>query len=389
MRFAPIGEVAVLNPKQPARLFDDGAAVPFIPMAAVSANGGMPTEERRHFTDLKGGYTYFERGDVLLAKITPCFENGKAALLDSLSRPFGFGSTEFHVLRAGADLDPRYLFHAVRSPQFRRSGASRMTGSAGQQRVPSGFVATYRIPVPSLKEQRRIATLLDKAESIRVKRRTSMHLSSEFLRSAFLKVFGDLVRNERDWPLVRLGDRLQFLTSGSRGWARYYASTGRLFLRIQNVGYNELKLDDLIHVDAPSGAEADRTEVRAGDVLVSITADLGRTAVVPPNFPPAHINQHLALLRVKDLEPLYVAEFIASPGGRRQLKALNRQGVKAGLNFDDIRSVRIPVPPVDRQQRFALLYRRQEATVATVREAIDQSDTLFESLSHHAFRGEL
>jgi len=114
VRSAAIGEIAVVNPRQPTRSSDDCASVPFIPMAAVSENGGILTEVRRPLSDLKSGYTYFERGDIILAKITPCFENGKVAHLDSLSHPFGFGSTEFHVLRAGPGLDPRYLYHAVR-----------------------------------------------------------------------------------------------------------------------------------------------------------------------------------------------------------------------------------------------------------------------------------
>jgi len=188
-------------------------------------------------------------------------------------------------------------------------------------------VSSIRVRLPNLREQHRVATMLHKADAIRRKRRQIQWLLDQFVRSAFFNMFGDPAANPNTWPVARLGERLSFLTSGSRGWARYYAAVGRPFLRIQNVGHNQLKLDDVVHVAPPPGAEADRTEVRAGDVLLSITADLGRTAVVPPDLPPAHVNQHLALLRVTDLEPLYVAEFLASLGGRWQIKALTRQGV--------------------------------------------------------------
>jgi type I restriction enzyme S subunit len=142
------------------------------------------------------------------------------------------------------------------------------------------------------------------------------------------------------WPLASLETLLTFLTSGSRGWAAYYATEGDLFLRIQNVSRNKLLLDDIAFVRAPETAEARRTQVQAGDVLLSITADLGRTAVIPAGIGRAFINQHLAILRLHDdMDPYFVSAFLASPAGQAQIGSLNRQGVKAGLNFDDIRSI--------------------------------------------------
>ena len=113
-----LGDVAEINPPLPlsARKMNPEEMVPFIPMAAVSVDGGVRYDERRPVSSLLQGYTSFVRGDVLLAKITPCLENGKAADLSDLPSEFGFGSTEFHVLRAGAELDVRYLFHLVCNP---------------------------------------------------------------------------------------------------------------------------------------------------------------------------------------------------------------------------------------------------------------------------------
>ena len=108
------------------------------------------------------------------------------------------------------------------------------------------------------------------------------------------------------WEVAELGSLLTFLTSGSRGWAGYYAESGVPFLRIQNVGRNRLMLDDLAFVRPPSTAEAARTSVQAGDVLLSITADLGRTAVVPQGLGKAYINQHLSILRTTGVDPGYL-----------------------------------------------------------------------------------
>ena len=138
-RTARLSEICDINPKMPKSL-DDSALTPFIPMAAVSEEGRIAFEEERTVADVKKGYTYFERGDVLVAKITPCFENGKASRTISLSKPFGFGSTEFHVLRAANDVVPDFLFYKIWNSSFRELGAQNMTGSAGQKRVPADFL---------------------------------------------------------------------------------------------------------------------------------------------------------------------------------------------------------------------------------------------------------
>ena len=165
-------------------------------------------------------------------------------------------------------------------------------------------------------------------------------------------MFGDW-RFVSKWSLVPLRSKLDFLTSGSRGWAEYYRDNGGRFLRIQNVKHDELDLSDLAFVEAPTTAEARRTRVKSGDVLLSITADLGRTAVVPDDIGEAYINQHLAILRSSKLNPRFLSAALASPAGQAEILKKNREGVKAGLNFDDVRSIRISDAPLDVQHAFS------------------------------------
>src|SRR5690606_25626505 len=153
-----------------------------------------------------------------------------------------------------------------------------------------------KIPLPPLPEQKRIAAILDKADEIRKKRAEAIKLTEELLKSAFLEMFGDPVTNPKGWEVRKLGELTRFITSGSRGWAKYYAEGGAKFLRIPNVGRNELLTNDLAFVQAPEGAEAERTRVAPGDIVLSITADLARTAVIPDDFGDGHINQHLCLI---------------------------------------------------------------------------------------------
>ena len=132
---------------------------------------------------------------------------------------------------------------------------------------------------PPLATQQRIAAILDQADDIIQNNRAIVQKYDALTQSLFLDMFGDPVKNEKGWEVKSLGKILKFLTSGSRGWAKYYSNAGDIFLRIQNIGYNKLRLDDLTFINTPNTAEAKRTKVEPGDIVISITADLGRTAV--------------------------------------------------------------------------------------------------------------
>jgi type I restriction enzyme, S subunit len=297
-----------------------------------------------------------------------------------------------HIFRVRTNkgvLSPEFLAAYLGSPRAKTyflRAAKQTTGIATINKTQLG---EFPVPLLPLPEQHRIAAVLDKADAIQRKRKETIRLTEEFLRSAFLEMFGDPVTNPKGWPVHLLGDHLLFLTSGSRGWAEYYSDKGHLFLRIQNVGANRLLLDDVAYVNPPDSAEARRTLAQPGDVLLSITADLGRTAVVPSGLGPSHINQHLALLRVQGIEPLYLSAFLTSEGGRKQVQALNRQGVKAGLNFDDVRGLRVLVPPAPLQCRYSDLYAGHESLISRNKQSSKALGALAASLTHRAFRGEL
>ena len=141
------------------------------------------------------GFTAFQRGDILLAKIAPCMENGKAAFFGP-GHEYGFGSTEFHVVRPGPNIDGRYLFYMLWNPVFRREAAMNMTGSAGQKRVPSDFLKRFTVPVPESKaEQRRISDVLDAADALRRQRAAAIRLADDLVPSVFHEMFGKDLTN--------------------------------------------------------------------------------------------------------------------------------------------------------------------------------------------------
>jgi len=136
--------------------------VSFVPMEAVHEYGGLTLDQTRPLAEVATGYTYFRDGDVLAAKITPCFENGKGSIANGLVNGIGFGTTELHVLRPCAGLDRRFLFYVTISHAFRRLGAAEMYGAGGQKRVPDDFIRDFRQPIPSSAEQKAIAAFLDR-----------------------------------------------------------------------------------------------------------------------------------------------------------------------------------------------------------------------------------
>ena len=261
-----------------------------------------------------------------------------------------------------------------------------------QKFVSWSSLRKMQIPLPPLPEQKRIAAILNKADAIRRKRQQTVNLTEELLRSAFLDMFGDPVTNPKGWEVKPLAEEITFMTSGSRGWTEYYSDHGNKFIRIQNVKNGQLHFNDIQYVKAPDNKEAARTKVQENDLLISITADLGRTAVVDKQTADegAHINQHLALVRLSNaINPHFVAAYLESQGGKRQFLQLDQAAVKSGLNFDSIKSLRIFNPPLVLQEQYATAVESVENTKVKLKGAADTSTTLFTSLLQRAFRGEL
>ena len=157
-----LNDVCEINPKKTDdKRLRSGLEVSFVPMPAVSETGDIDATEIRTYDEVKTGFTYFAEKDVLFAKITPCMENGKGAVAEGLCNEIGFGSTEFHVLRPIKEVSNPYWLYAITSfEMFRREAARKMTGSAGQRRVPARFLEQYRVAAPPIDLQNQFATFV-------------------------------------------------------------------------------------------------------------------------------------------------------------------------------------------------------------------------------------
>jgi len=392
-RRVAISAVVEVNPGMPASIRDgDGdRLVPFLPMSAVSEAGYASYGERRALRELLKGYTYFERGDVLIAKITPCLENGKAASLDDLPDALGFGSTEFHVLRPGPDVDARYLFHAVWNNAFRKAAVSSFTGSAGQKRLPASFFDRYKVPLPPLVAQRRIAAMLDKADAVRRKRRESLRLLDEFLRSAFLEMFGDPVRNEKGREVVRLeaiADIVSGVTKGRK--LRNYPVQDVPYLRVANVQDGSLDLGEMKTIPVTRD-EIAQYRLEAGDILLTEGGDpdkLGRGAIWRDEIRDCIHQNHVFRVRLRDAGILaeYVSALVGSAYGKRYfLKAAKQTTGIASINRTQLGSFPVLKAPRELQERYAAAVTGLRILRGHFAAASTGTDHLFECLATLAF----
>lgn len=197
-------------------------------------------------------------------------------------------------------------------------------------------------------------------DSIIRKRKQSIKLLDELVKSKFVEMFGDEINIINKWECIKFCDAIEFMTSGPRGWAKYYSKIGQMFLTIQNVKNCQIDTQSLRYISPPDNKEAVRAKVQEGDILVSITADLGRTGVVTKEIAGkgAYINQHLSCIRLNErvINPYFITFFIEFSNGKYQILKRKQYGVKEGLNFEAISNLSIPVPPMQLQQKFARIF---------------------------------
>ncbi|MCX8046512.1 MAG: restriction endonuclease subunit S [Anoxybacillus gonensis] len=201
-KWVKLGDIVEINPsrKKFTDIADDQNCT-FIPMPSVSdKTGEIENYETRKYGEVKKGYTFFLENDILFAKITPCMENGKTAIAQNLINGFGFGSTEFHVIRTNHYVNTKLIYYLLRSKKFRAEAKKEMTGAVGQQRVPKSFLENYLVPLPPKAEQDKIVELLDKLyfKESEIKSIESLEKELDSLRQSILsKAFrGELGTND-------------------------------------------------------------------------------------------------------------------------------------------------------------------------------------------------
>ena len=397
----PLGEVCSINPKlagSDAPRSD--AEVTFVPMAAIDeVSGTIARPERRRYSEVAKGYTPFTVNDVLFAKITPCMQNGKAAVASDLYGGIGFGSTEFHVLRSAGSVLPRWVFAFVRQPGFRSAAEASFTGSAGQQRVPADFLKTYPIPVPPLAEQERIVKLLDEADELRKLRTQADRRTADLIPGLFHEMFGPEAPGSATWQTATVAE----LAAAHEGSIRTgpfgsdlrhseFVEEGIPVLGIDNVVENEFRWTKSRCIPEAKFAEMKRFVVFPGDVLVTIMGTVGRCSIAPEKLPVCISTKHLCAVtldRTKAHPRFIWGAFLHDASVKQQTRLVGKGAIMEGWNSTIIKRLRLRVPPLMLQNQFAARVsdiRAMETEQAASRRRLDD---LFQSMLHRAFNGEL
>ena len=300
--------------------------------------------------------------------------------------PFKVKSSAMKILTAKADLVlPKFIFYRMQLIEFDHSTHKRY------------WIQQYskiKVRIPLLKEQERIVEKIEElfseldsgVETLKkIKQQLAVYRQA-VLKTAFAHV--DEKKAIREMSSV--------VTSGSRGWAQYYSDNGARFIRIGNLTRDGIKVDlsDVQHVDLPDDVEGKRTQLKPNDVLVSITADLGSIGLVPDNIGDAYVNQHIAMVRFNNpTQGKFMAWYLRSDYGQKDLLKNKRGGGKLGLGLDDIRDTKVPVMSdaeaagilATIESRFSVC----DSIEKTVDAALQQAEAMRQSILKRAFDGGL
>jgi len=428
MKFIPLGEVVDFSPRFGKDKLADDSLASFIPMKCVEEESGrFESLGDRKVAELRKGYTPFRDGDVIFAKVTPCMENGKAAVLKGLTNGVGFGSTEFFALRPKNGLDAHYLFHFILQSNFRRDAARNMTGAVGLRRVPKQWLEQQTIPLPEPDEQRKIVAEIEKQftrleAGVAALRRVQANLKR--YRAAVLKAAceGRLVPTEaelyrklktknskletgaqllarilterrQNWQgrgkykepaapdtanLPSLPDGWTWASLEQIAWSSSYGTSAKCspdnsgppVLRIPNIAGGRIDLTDLKYAGADESIDAG-DELAPGDLLIIRTNGsknlIGRSTVVreKPNRATSYASY---LIRFRLFGSTALFDWVGTIWDVSFLRAWieQRAATSAGqhnISMSVLSTLPIPLPPLAEQTRIVAEVERRLSVV--------------------------
>lgn len=357
---ARLTEVVEINPKKSeVRGLDSELKTSFVPMEDLNDDGPFFTpSKQRKLAEVLTGYTYFRDGDVLLAKITPCFENGKAGVARNLLNGIGFGSTEFFVLRPGEKILPEFLYYLLTRSDFRVEGAARMSGAAGQQRVTRDFLDNYEIPLPPLDEQRCIVAEIESHQKVIDGARQILEALTHSL---------DI---DSDWERVPLGTISENLDGKRRpitksdrkpGPYPYYGASGI-------VDYVEGYIfDEPLLLVSEDGANL---VARSTQIAFSVCGKIW-------------VNNHAHVLRFREMATQrFVEQYLNSIS----ISTYVTGAAQPKLNQAQLHSIPIPLPPLDEQRKMMTELDGQATQMEMVRSLIPSFETKIQRVLDRVWR---
>jgi type I restriction enzyme S subunit len=386
---------ATLNPRKSSLALDRDVEVSFVPMDAVGEFGGLNLSETRTLETVYDGYTYFADGDICIAKITPCFENGKGALAKGLINGIGFGTTELHIVRPTPALDARFLFYTSNAHDFRSYGASEMLGAGGQKRVPEDFIKDWQLVLPPPDTQRRIAQFLDdktaridrliqqkwalldrlaeKRQALITHAVTKGLNPKAAMRFSGIDWIGDLPEHWEVRGLTKCTTRVDY-----RGATPTKASSGVFLVTAKNIKNGRIDYEASQEYIPEDDYEyvMRRGKPKIGEVLFTTEAPLGEIARVD--------NEDVALAQriikfsssISALMNDYLAYWMSSSLFQRDLQSRATGSTALGIKASKISELRCLLPPITEQEEIVKFLDEDAAdrskAIQTIRQSIER-----------------
>jgi type I restriction enzyme, S subunit len=327
-------------------------------------------------------------GDVVMTRKGTI---GNCAIYPAALAPGVMHSDLLRLRVEASRCDARFLVHQLHSSPDVENQLSSMSTGAIMPGINVGRLKALEVWLPPVPEQRRIAEILDKADALRTKRRAALAQLDTLTQSIFLDMFGDPIENPRKLPVRPLKELVDPSRPISYGILKPGPEEpgGVKYVRVVDMQ------DGGIHSagarrTAPAISDAYRRSLlNAGDLLLSIRGHVGRVAAVPPELAGANITQDTARLAVVGADPAFVLECLRSPPFQRWMAKHTKGIAVRGINLADVKAMPIAIPDPDSQRRFARAAAHARRLQSVAREALAQADSLFSSLQHRAFRGEL
>lgn len=335
---------------------------------------------------------FIRKGDLLLAASSGSKEIvGKNIYFES-DFDGSFGAF-CKLVRPKKNINPRYLATFFKSVSYKRHIKKLLSGALINN-LKNEYIDSLLIPELSDSDQHHIANILSKAENLIAQRKESIRLLDEFLKSTFLEMFGDPVRNEKGWGTKIFGEFTERITKGeSPKWQGFnYLDFGVRFITSENVLWGSVDLQKAKFIHEDFHKKLKRSQLQENDLLVNLVgASVGRSSLCPKEALPANINQAVAAitLNLELINEVYALHLFINPSFQRMLLGNVVEAARANLSLSDLRNLKFPTPPIELQNQFAQIVEKTEALKSQYQHSLNELENLYGSLSQKAFRGEL
>ncbi len=381
---ARLGDVCIINPKNES-LADD-LPISFIPMQKVSEQGDIDISDIRTYKEVKKGFTLFQNGDVLFAKITPCMENGKGAVADALMNGKGAGSTEFHVLRPNLSIiTSEWLYFLTSWGQFRNTCKKHMTGSGGQKRVPKSFLENYEIKIPSIETQNHITNVLQQLNFLISLRKQQLAKLDELVKARFVEIC------EKNFPMTTADKVCSLIVDCPHSTPKYIGDE-LVFpaIRTSEIKNGEIEWSSMRYVSRSEYMErTKRLMPESGDIVYAREGTYGDCVILPEgiNF---CLGQRTMLFRPDRniCTSNYLHQVLRSDAVRRQAEESNAGSTVPHVNLTDAKKFAFPLPPMYIQKQFSEIVCQVDRLKFTIHQNLEKLEILKKSLMQKFFMEE-